>query len=88
MENINPRRLSLVLLVLAIGCHVDVDRPNSAAIAEQYFHFGRVAACELPIVNDPNEDLLHAMVRSNCADISLGTFDINALTSFTLFGTC
>ncbi|TCD70534.1 hypothetical protein EIP91_002880 [Steccherinum ochraceum] len=57
-----PHRLGLFLMILAIGCKVDVNAHNSGeADAERYHHLARVALCEVPVMDDTSFDAVLAL---------------------------
>lgn len=61
-----PHRLGLFLMILAIGCKVDVNAHNNGeADAERYHHLARVALCEVPVMDDTSFDAVLALVRSS-----------------------
>ncbi|KAF9005439.1 hypothetical protein BDQ17DRAFT_1399143 [Cyathus striatus] len=62
IEDLSPRRLALLLMVLAIGSVVTLNRPADALHGEAYHHLARAAVCEIPLMEQPDFDELHALV--------------------------
>ncbi|KAL4252529.1 Zinc cluster transcription factor 30 [Pleurotus pulmonarius] len=69
-----PRRLSLLLMIMAVGTLVDLTEPpyqHSASSldalqilesrAEQYHHLARAALCEIPVMEETNIDTIIAL---------------------------
>ncbi|TFL01701.1 hypothetical protein BDV98DRAFT_567372 [Pterulicium gracile] len=61
IHNLCPRRLSLVLVLLAIGCAVDTTLPHDESMGEAYYHLARASICEMPMLEEPSFDLLRAV---------------------------
>jgi hypothetical protein len=57
-ESLCPRRLALLLMILAVGCLVDLQRPSDSPEAEMYHHLARAALCEIPVMEDPNVEAI------------------------------
>jgi hypothetical protein len=55
-------------MVLAIGTHVDLDQAPGSPTAEAYYHLARASLCEISLLEEPNFDLLQALV---CFDTPL-----------------
>lgn len=66
IEDLSPRRLALLLMVLAIGSLVDLNRPLGSLHGEAYHHLARAAVCEIPLMEEPDFDVLHALVYTGC----------------------
>lgn len=64
IENLSPRRLALLLMVMSIGCLVDLNRPLGSLHGEAYHHLARASVCEIPLMEEPDFDVLHALVCS------------------------
>ena len=63
IEDVSPRRLALLLMVLSIGSLVDLNQPIGSVYGEAYHHLARAAVCEIPLMEEPDFDVLHALVR-------------------------
>jgi hypothetical protein len=48
---------------LSIGSLVDLKRPLGSLHGEAYHHLARAAVCEIPLMEEPDFDVLHALVR-------------------------
>lgn len=67
------RRLALLLMILAVGCHVDLNERSGAIangpqdlerktqLAEHYHQLGRASLCEIPIMEETNVDVILAL---------------------------
>lgn len=57
-----PRRLALLMMILAVGCLVDLTRrgPDSPD-AERYHNLGRAALCEIPVMEETNVETITAL---------------------------
>ena len=62
IEALSPRRLALLLMHLSIGSLVDLSRPLGSLNGEAYHHLARAAVCEIPLMEEPDFDVLHALV--------------------------
>lgn len=62
IEDLSPRRLALLLMVLSIGSLVDLNRPLGSLYGEAYHHLARASVCEIPLMEEPDFDELHALV--------------------------
>jgi hypothetical protein len=87
IEDLSPRRLALLLMVLSIGSLVDLHQPLGSLHGEAYHHLARAAVCEIPLMEEPDFDVLHALVRhllskQICSDRCLVLYD---LVSFNIF---
>ena len=76
-QQLCPRRLALLLMILAVGSHVDLDDTayrmqcmslngiNSGQgenpLPEHYHQLARASLCELPIMEDVNVDVILAL---------------------------
>ncbi|KAF8968960.1 hypothetical protein BDZ97DRAFT_1797210 [Flammula alnicola] len=61
IEALSPRRLALLLMHLSIGSLVDLNRPLGSLHGEAYHHLARAAVCEIPLMEEPDFDVLHAL---------------------------
>ncbi|CAA7269113.1 unnamed protein product [Cyclocybe aegerita] len=61
IEALSPRRLALLLMHLSIGSLVDLTRPLGSLHGEAYHHLARAAVCEIPLMEEPDFDVLHAL---------------------------
>ncbi|KAG6810785.1 hypothetical protein H0H92_010352 [Tricholoma furcatifolium] len=61
LEDLSPRRLALLLMILSIGSLVDLARPLGSLYGEAYHHLARAAVCEIPLMEEPDFDVLHAL---------------------------
>ncbi|KAJ7245017.1 hypothetical protein B0H12DRAFT_1128264 [Mycena haematopus] len=61
IQELSPRRLALLLMVLSIGSLVDLSRPLGSLHGEAYHHLARAAVCEIPLMEEPDFDELHAL---------------------------
>ncbi|KAJ7021588.1 hypothetical protein C8F04DRAFT_1140272 [Mycena alexandri] len=61
ISELSPRRLALLLMVLSIGSLVDLSRPLGSLHGEAYHHLARAAVCEIPLMEEPDFDELHAL---------------------------
>jgi hypothetical protein len=48
-------------MVLSIGSLVDLARPLGSLYGEAYHHLARAAVCEIPLMEEPDFDELHAL---------------------------
>lgn len=62
IDALSPRRLALLLMHLSIGSLVDLGRPLGSLHGEAYHHLARAAVCEIPLMEEPDFDVLHALV--------------------------
>ncbi len=62
IELLNPRRLALLLMHLSIGSLVDQTRPLSSLNGEAYHHLASAAVCEISLMEEPDFDVLQALV--------------------------
>uniref|UniRef100_D8PXF1 Zn(2)-C6 fungal-type domain-containing protein n=1 Tax=Schizophyllum commune (strain H4-8 / FGSC 9210) TaxID=578458 RepID=D8PXF1_SCHCM len=61
INELSPRRLALLLMVLSIGSLVDLKRPLGYLSAEAYHHLARASVCEIPLMEEPDFDTVHAL---------------------------
>ncbi|KAF8630842.1 hypothetical protein AX17_005201 [Amanita inopinata Kibby_2008] len=61
VEHLSPRRLALLLMVLSIGSLVDLNKPLGNLYGEAYHHLARASVCEIPLMEEPDFDVLHAL---------------------------
>jgi len=50
-------------MVLSIGSLVDLKKPLGSLHGEAYHHLARASVCEIPLMEEPDFDVLHALVR-------------------------
>ena len=50
---------------LSIGSHVNLNRPLGSLHGEAYHHLARAAVCEIPLMEEPDFDVLHALVSGS-----------------------
>ena len=62
IESLSPRRLALLLMHLSIGSLVDLTQPIGSLHGEAYHHLARAAVCEIPLMEEPDFDVLHTLV--------------------------
>uniref|UniRef100_A0A8H7XP52 Xylanolytic transcriptional activator regulatory domain-containing protein n=1 Tax=Psilocybe cubensis TaxID=181762 RepID=A0A8H7XP52_PSICU len=61
-ENLSPRRLSLLLMILAVGCLVDIpNREPDHPDAEKYHQLARASLCEIPVMEETNVETITAL---------------------------
>ncbi|KAL0961371.1 hypothetical protein HGRIS_006327 [Hohenbuehelia grisea] len=61
-----PRRLALLLMILAVGSLVDLTQPPTSpcaegVVAERFHHLARAALCEIPVMEETNTDTITAL---------------------------
>ncbi|KZT12061.1 uncharacterized protein LAESUDRAFT_720038 [Laetiporus sulphureus 93-53] len=61
LNTLLPHRLSLFLIVLAIGTAVDLQPSHDRHAAEKYHHLARAALCETAVVDDPSFDTINTL---------------------------
>ncbi|KAJ3844566.1 hypothetical protein EV361DRAFT_194264 [Lentinula raphanica] len=61
IQELSPRRLALLLMVLSIGSLVDLNKPLGNLYGEAYHHLARASVCEIPLMEEPDFDTLHAL---------------------------
>ncbi|KAH9480181.1 hypothetical protein JR316_0006779 [Psilocybe cubensis] len=61
IEALSPRRLALLLMHLSIGSLVDLNSPLGSLNGEAYHHLARASVCEIPLMEEPDFDVLHAL---------------------------
>ncbi|KDQ25531.1 hypothetical protein PLEOSDRAFT_1097493 [Pleurotus ostreatus PC15] len=74
IHDLCPRRLSLLLMIMAVGTLVDLTEPQYQhstspldalqvleSRAEQYHHLARAALCEIPVMEETNIDTIIAL---------------------------
>lgn len=76
IDALSPRRLALLLMHLSIGSLVDLSRPLGSLHGEAYHHLARAAVCEIPLMEEPDFDVLHALVSSFSGFVKEKNFDI------------
>ncbi|GLB45485.1 putative fungal specific transcription factor [Lyophyllum shimeji] len=61
-QDLSPRRLALLFMILAVGCLVDLhQRPPDSPDAERYHQFARAALCEIPVMEETNVETITAL---------------------------
>lgn len=58
LEFLCPRRLALLLMIMAVGCLVDLQRPSDPLEAERYHHLARASLCEFSVMEDTTVDAI------------------------------
>ncbi|KAH9950592.1 hypothetical protein B0H21DRAFT_866625 [Amylocystis lapponica] len=61
LSELMPHRLSLFLMILAIGSIVDLDDEQNRQESEKYHHLARAALCEVPVIDDPSFDTINSL---------------------------
>ncbi|KAJ3992327.1 fungal-specific transcription factor domain-containing protein [Lentinula boryana] len=61
LEELSPRRLALLFMILAIGCLIDLKRPAESPDAEKYHMLARAALCEIPVLEDTTVETVTAL---------------------------
>ncbi|KAK2460473.1 hypothetical protein APHAL10511_007520 [Amanita phalloides] len=61
IQDLCPRRLAVLFMILAVGCQVDVNRPADAPDAEKYHQFARASLCEIPVMEETTVDTILAL---------------------------
>ena len=51
-------------MILSIGSLVDLNKPLGNLYGEAYHHLARASVCEIPLMEEPDFDVLHALVRA------------------------
>ena len=62
VHDLSPRRLALLLMVLSIGSLIDLNKPLGNLYGKAYHHLACVSVCEIPLMEEPDVDLLHTLV--------------------------
>jgi hypothetical protein len=52
LESLCPRRLALLLMILAVGTLVDLAQPAESPDSERYYHLARASLCEIPVMEE------------------------------------
>jgi hypothetical protein len=65
LEELCPRRLALLFMILAVGCLVDLNRPADCPEAEKYHHLARASLCEDSVMEDTNVDAIIVLVSKD-----------------------
>lgn len=52
LESLCPRRLALILMILAVGTLVDLAQPAESPDSERYYHLARASLCEIPVMEE------------------------------------
>ena len=52
-------------MVLSFGSLVDLERPLGSLHGEAYHHLARASVCEIPLMEEPDFDTLHALVSES-----------------------
>ena len=55
---LSPRRLALMLMILAVGCLVDLKRVPDHPDSEKYHRLARASLCEIPVMEDTNVETI------------------------------
>ncbi|TFY53095.1 hypothetical protein EVJ58_g9643 [Rhodofomes roseus] len=56
-----PHRLSLFLMILAMGTAVDLGQRHEPYAAERYYQLSRAALCETSVLDEPSIDTINAL---------------------------
>ncbi|KAH9936325.1 uncharacterized protein B0H18DRAFT_868423 [Fomitopsis serialis] len=56
-----PHRLSLFLMIIAMGTAVDLEQQHEPYVAERYHQLARAALCETSVLDDPSIDTINAL---------------------------
>lgn len=61
-EDLCPRRLALLFMILSVGCLVDLHKrgPDSPD-AERYHQLARASLCEIPVMEETNVETITAL---------------------------
>lgn len=84
LEALSPRRLALLLMILSIGSLMDLNRPIGSLYGEAYHHLARASICEIPLMEEPDFDVIHALASSPNLCLWLR---LTMSSSFLCFGT-
>ncbi|KAF9523895.1 fungal-specific transcription factor domain-containing protein [Crepidotus variabilis] len=55
---LSPRRLALLLMILAVGCLVDLNRSPDHPDAERYHRLARASLCEVSVMEETNVETI------------------------------
>lgn len=61
LEDLCPRRLALLLMILAVGCLVNLNEAPDSPDAEKYHHLARASLTEIPVMEDTTVDTISAL---------------------------
>ena len=62
IANLSPLRLALLLMILAVGCLVDLqNRKADHPDAEKYHQLARASLCEIPVMQETNVETITAL---------------------------
>ncbi|KAJ8515360.1 hypothetical protein ONZ45_g7194 [Pleurotus djamor] len=61
IEDLSPRRLSLLLMNLAVGSVVSESESIGSHMGEAFHHLARASACEIPLTEAPDFDVVHTL---------------------------
>lgn len=75
-------------MILSIGSHVNLKQPIGANVlhGEAYHHLARAAVCEIPLMDEPDFDELHALVSAPPFSLLFQMFTGNSVNSFSWSG--
>lgn len=63
LEDLSSRRLALLYMLMTIGLQVDVSQLVDTPRAHVYYNLARATICQIPIMEHPDLDLMHTLVR-------------------------
>ncbi|KIK57140.1 hypothetical protein GYMLUDRAFT_46373 [Collybiopsis luxurians FD-317 M1] len=61
LEELSPRRLALLFMLLALGSLVDLKRPAKSLDSEKYHTLARAALCEISLLEDATLETITAL---------------------------
>ncbi|PFH53341.1 hypothetical protein AMATHDRAFT_55245 [Amanita thiersii Skay4041] len=61
VQDLCPRRLALLFMILAVGCLVDTNRPPNSPEAERYHQYARASLCEIPVMEETTVETILAL---------------------------
>ena len=68
LVDLSSRRLALLYIIMAIGLQVDASQQVDTPRAEVYHILARAAICGTPVMEHPDLDLMHTLVRLTISD--------------------
>ena len=63
LQNVNMHRLSILMMVFALGSLFDIQKPLRPSEAEEYHSLARAALCGEEVFNNTTIDCVQSMVR-------------------------
>jgi hypothetical protein len=61
LEELSPRRLALLFMLIAIGSLLDLNRPLNSTDSEKYHTLARAALCEISVLEDTTVETITAL---------------------------